>query len=351
MQPRQSQVLCEPLLAAMPQLKEKQCLGVPSSDPAPYPGHEVPNSTVAIGFRAALHLDAVRSRYTGKERDQESGNDYFGARYYGSSMGRFLSPDISSDPDALEYSTLSDPQSLNLYSYVGNNPLGRTDADGHSVQICTTDSSGSQKCNTVDNPTYDKAASGNNGGLNVPSEQSVERTGSGNITDSNGNVVGTVKYVVDGGLDGPANLAGANMIGNGGMGMVNMFMRNMGYTVAGGLVGRGIGWGIEALSDSAELGADAGEAASDARTPIGSRRSPMDVAPGTNKPTVINGREYSGHALDRMQGRGLMPSVVEDTIATGSRSAGNTPGTTVFTSGQARVVVNATGKVVSVNPK
>ena len=31
--------------------------------------------------------------FSGKERDSESGNDYFGARYYGSSMGRFLSPD------------------------------------------------------------------------------------------------------------------------------------------------------------------------------------------------------------------------------------------------------------------
>ena len=35
----------------------------------------------------------LASRYTGKERDAESGNDYFGARYYGSSMGRMMSPD------------------------------------------------------------------------------------------------------------------------------------------------------------------------------------------------------------------------------------------------------------------
>jgi hypothetical protein len=31
-----------------------------------------------------------QSHYTGKERDTESGNDYFGARYFASSMGRFL---------------------------------------------------------------------------------------------------------------------------------------------------------------------------------------------------------------------------------------------------------------------
>ncbi|MGA9671014.1 MAG: RHS repeat-associated core domain-containing protein [Terracidiphilus sp.] len=35
----------------------------------------------------------LRSRYTGKERDTESGNDYFEARYYSSAMGRFMSPD------------------------------------------------------------------------------------------------------------------------------------------------------------------------------------------------------------------------------------------------------------------
>jgi RHS repeat-associated protein len=32
------------------------------------------------------------SLFTGKERDAESGNDYFGKRYYASSMGRWLSP-------------------------------------------------------------------------------------------------------------------------------------------------------------------------------------------------------------------------------------------------------------------
>jgi len=47
---------------------------------------------------AVCATGAVRSsryRYTGKERDTESGNDYFGARYYSSAMGRFMSPDWS----------------------------------------------------------------------------------------------------------------------------------------------------------------------------------------------------------------------------------------------------------------
>jgi len=72
--------------------------------------------------------------FTGKERDAESGNDYFGARYYASSMGRFLSPDYDVegfDPDPVPFADLENPQSLNLYAYVLNNPLNRTDPDGH----------------------------------------------------------------------------------------------------------------------------------------------------------------------------------------------------------------------------
>src|SRR6202142_4118509 len=69
--------------------------------------------------------------FTGKERDTESGNDYFGARYYASTMGRFLSPDWSAKVQPVPYAKLDDPQSLNLYSYVRNNPLSKVDKDGH----------------------------------------------------------------------------------------------------------------------------------------------------------------------------------------------------------------------------
>src|SRR5206468_15639 len=56
-------------------------------------------------------------QFTGHERDSESGMDYMMARYYGSSLGRFESP----DPD--KGIGLEDPQSWNKYTYVGNNPL------------------------------------------------------------------------------------------------------------------------------------------------------------------------------------------------------------------------------------
>jgi RHS repeat-associated protein len=75
--------------------------------------------------------------FTGKERDAESGLDYFGARYYGSNMGRWPSP----DPSGLAYANPMNPQSLNLYAYVLNNPLVFVDPLGLATTcvITTTD--------------------------------------------------------------------------------------------------------------------------------------------------------------------------------------------------------------------
>jgi RHS repeat-associated protein len=74
---------------------------------------------------------AQNYKFTGKERDSESGLDYFGARHYASTVGRFMTPDWSGSPEAVPYAAFGDPQSLNLYGYVRNNPLSRTDEDGH----------------------------------------------------------------------------------------------------------------------------------------------------------------------------------------------------------------------------
>src|ERR1700743_1257181 len=80
-----------------------------------------------------VHSHALTaSRSTGKERDAESGLDYFGARYLASSMGRFMSPDWAAKAEPVPYAKLDDPQSLNLYSYVRNNPLSNRDLDGHA---------------------------------------------------------------------------------------------------------------------------------------------------------------------------------------------------------------------------
>jgi RHS repeat-associated protein len=64
-------------------------------------------------------------KFTGKERDSESGLDNFAARYYGSSFGRFPSPDPANAGAVVDH-----PQSWNAYSYVLNNPLIYVDPTG-----------------------------------------------------------------------------------------------------------------------------------------------------------------------------------------------------------------------------
>jgi RHS repeat-associated protein len=121
------------LLADIALRNEKPRLGVPSKNPALHQGIDASNSTIVLGLQSSAALNRIGSRSTGKERDTESGLDYFGARYYGSSMGRFMSPDWSDTPMAIPYGDLENPQSLNMYAYVNNNPLSNVDDDGHAT--------------------------------------------------------------------------------------------------------------------------------------------------------------------------------------------------------------------------
>jgi len=82
-----------------------------------------------------VNNDSNHYKFTGKERDTESGLDYFGARYYSNGLGRWVSADWSATPVPVPYADLSDPQSLNLYSYVHNLPTARIDENGHDDSI------------------------------------------------------------------------------------------------------------------------------------------------------------------------------------------------------------------------
>ena len=64
-----------------------------------------------------------RFRFTGKERDAETGYDYFGARYYSSSVGIWLSVDPMSD----KYPSLSP------YVYCADNPMRLVDLEGTDI--------------------------------------------------------------------------------------------------------------------------------------------------------------------------------------------------------------------------
>jgi RHS repeat-associated protein len=73
--------------------------------------------------------DGETLKFTSKERDSETGLDYFGARYFSSAQGRFTSPDPKIDPY-----DIADPQTWNKYTYARNNPLRYVDADGNDFR-------------------------------------------------------------------------------------------------------------------------------------------------------------------------------------------------------------------------
>ncbi|MBI3662049.1 MAG: hypothetical protein HY234_03240 [Acidobacteria bacterium] len=83
------------------------------------------------GERTVTDTDPNQYKFTGKERDAESGLDFFDARYYGSNFGRFMSPDLLGGH-------LEDPQTLNKYSYVRNLPTTLTDPTGLDFNLSCT---------------------------------------------------------------------------------------------------------------------------------------------------------------------------------------------------------------------
>jgi RHS repeat-associated protein len=83
------------------------------------------------GERAYADSYPTLFKFEGKMRDYETGNDDFGARYYSNRFGRWLSADWSNVPVAVPYANLTNPQTLNLYSMVADDPESFADLDGH----------------------------------------------------------------------------------------------------------------------------------------------------------------------------------------------------------------------------
>ena len=269
-------------------------------------------------------IDASQHHFTGKERDAESGLDNFEARYYGSNMGRFMSPDYDDDPTPVPFANLSNPQSLNLYSYGGNNPIRYADPDGHDVRVC--DNNG--QCNTVSNGAYTAAQQGNNGGLNVPTLDQVGSNGNGSgqfnstsITDGSGNGVGSATYVSNGGADYYANANGFNLLSNTSQVVkagtaIYAGVYAGAFVAAGGLAAGGdlIVTGIEGDTSAIEFGKTANQISHAARHLLDEGLNPQEVQaaikadivntggvnPGSNTRTIeVAGKviEYNAHRL------------------------------------------------------
>ena len=92
--------------------------------------------------------DTTNQHFTGQEHDAETGNDYFNARFYGSNMGRFISP----DPSGLYYAAQGNPQSFNLYVYAMNNPLRFIDPTGLDCAYLNDSGDGIENLDQDSNP-------------------------------------------------------------------------------------------------------------------------------------------------------------------------------------------------------
>jgi RHS repeat-associated protein len=85
---------------------------------------------VGVGGRSATNkysatTDNIRQKFTGYEKDDETGLDFAEARYYNNLHGRFTAVD-----PMLASGRSADPQSFNRYAYVSNNPVNVTDPSG-----------------------------------------------------------------------------------------------------------------------------------------------------------------------------------------------------------------------------
>ncbi len=146
-----------------------------------------------FGQEVSPQITTNHYKFTGKERDSESGLDNFGARYDASSLGRFMTPDWAAKPTTVPYAMFGDPQTLNLYAYVRNNPVSRADADGHCADHYKD---GTCKVN-VDPKTGDAGVTAGKqleGVLNKYDKavNALNDKDKFNIKDSNGKVIGSM---------------------------------------------------------------------------------------------------------------------------------------------------------------
>ncbi len=203
------------------------------SDYLPF-GQEIPSTW----NRSNYQLDTVqRIKFTSKERDAETGLDWFNVRYFSSAQGRFTSPDqpfIDQDP--------SNPQSWNLYGYGRNNPLRYSDPTGRK---CVQTSNGQADDGTGGG--CDAAGVDANG--NIQSQQvnvaayNVRNTGYGvEVYDnSNGQLVYESgmqhDYAADMGLLGMLRGMGGAILGGAGAGAAaESAVWGLGPTTRGGVI-------------------------------------------------------------------------------------------------------------------
>ena len=293
--------------------------------------------TIFTATGGVLEESAVQNErgFTGHFHDTESGLVYMRNRYYSGKTGRFLSKDrIGIWADAGNWGS--------AYAYVAGSPHWLNDILGlqqpPTEETVTLGGSGGSA-------PFDWGASSN-----VPSTASANSTnpyappGGGISGDSLSDLALLLAEeaaisIAMAPIGGPLARIAAKAAGP--------IWRALRGLLRGGSKGATCR-STRTVSQSAAKG---GGRAVDAATPIGRRGNPMNVPRGTNAPTTIGGRDFTGHAIDEMQGRGIMPSVVENAIQNGVRTAGSEAGTFQHVLEGVRVITNQAGGVITVIPR
>lgn len=284
--------------------------------------------------------DVERMKFTGHERDfnnlfgPDDDLDYMHARFCSLTTARFLSVDpAGNDPGK--------PQAWNRYAYVQGNPVLYTDPTGKVLGF------GFQAAEWLDSKIEQAEAvlfsltPGGASGVYYDTQIGVTADVARGFTDllrvghASGEALGS----------GAGPLETTLAIGGDGLRVAAIAapLAGAGRSIAARTVAREAG----AVDASAFVGRRTSPGGQGAHSPQ-LRNAPFQ--PVRNTPGTVGGRQFSGHALDQMQNRGLTPTVIENTIKVGQRFPGKTQGTVrIFDAeNSVTVVMNARGSVITV---
>ena len=300
-----------------------------------YPFGDALTGNLAPPYGGVLH-------FTGQPHDLESNLEYFGARYYGSNIGRFISP----DPENAGASD-GDPQSWNAFTYATNDPVNVTDLDGLSPNACEKDP---DHCvvvtaSTIDIPliatrlagALEKTVSYLDQAWNWYRTSQVN-TGCVAASTAAGAAYGASRGVVAGPI-----VQGALALPTGGL-----------SEAAGGPAGGALAGGLLGAAGGAAAGAAVGQIA--CRTGAGGSGGGRGGTGGGGRKWKLGANKTPSRWANQMRQRGWTEAQIDDAInhgqqfpATNNINPAN--GATRFvnpTSGQSVVMDNVTGEVIHV---